>query len=200
MNASLAAVPTAREVSAALRGHRPVVVLTSTSAILAFSASAASTALVAFAVRHSTGMLFALTASERLDRLRIPDQPTLDSEHGSCRVTVAVDAAAGISTGISARDRARTLRTLGDVRSVATDLIRPGHILPVRCGEPGDAPELWARVRRIIVEATGDEVAGACHLVDRAGDIMDPVGGRSFAAEHDLLIVPVESADRLSFG
>jgi 3,4-dihydroxy 2-butanone 4-phosphate synthase/GTP cyclohydrolase II len=77
-------------------------------------------------IRQTSGFLFAPLPAERADLLDLP--PMVAHTH----LTVAVDAKDGVSTGISATDRARTARVLADPDARPADLVRPGHVLPVR--------------------------------------------------------------------
>ncbi|MDV7353717.1 3,4-dihydroxy-2-butanone-4-phosphate synthase [Rhodococcus oxybenzonivorans] len=109
-----------------LRHHRRVV--------LVGCAGAATTEQMAFLIRHTTGFLQVALHERTCDRLVLPEAtPTVRAistlGHGQC---VTVDAAAGITTGISGADRARTARILADPATEPGDLTRPGHLIPVR--------------------------------------------------------------------
>ncbi|BAH52871.1 3,4-dihydroxy-2-butanone-4-phosphate synthase [Rhodococcus opacus] len=102
--------------------------------VLVGCAGATTTEQMAFLIRHTTGFLQVALHERICDRLILPEAtPTLRTMstlgHGQC---VTVDAAAGITTGISGADRAHTARTLADPTTVADDLARPGHLVPVR--------------------------------------------------------------------
>ena len=102
-------------------------------ALLGLAAATANTAQTAFLIRHSSGFLEVGLPTTVCDRLGIPAMPTLVSttfEQG-CRQCIGIDAARGVTTGISAADRAHTARTLADFRTTASDLIRPGHLVVV---------------------------------------------------------------------
>lgn len=94
----------------------------------------------AWAVRNTSGLLCAPMTAARADALDLPPMVTDNQDPKKTAYTVTVDAATGVSTGISASDRARTLQVLADPRSVATDLIRPGHVIPLRA-RPGGVLE-----------------------------------------------------------
>lgn len=104
---------------------------------LVLAAEAANADSVAFLVRHSTGFLSVTMLAEDLDRLHLPPMCATWAKPQAGDVAVSVDAARGISTGISARDRATTVRTLADPRSVPDDLTRPGHVIPRRALDGG---------------------------------------------------------------
>jgi len=96
------------------------------------AAALATPERLAWMVRVTSGYLCAPMPGELADRLGLPPMVARNQDPRSTAYTVSVDAATGVSTGISAADRARTLRVLADPDSAATDLIRPGHILPLR--------------------------------------------------------------------
>ncbi|MCI9887263.1 3,4-dihydroxy-2-butanone-4-phosphate synthase [Micrococcales bacterium 31B] len=139
--ASLTPLP---EVFAALRRGLPVLVTDDEGrenegdAILA--AELATPAWIAWMVRHTSGYLCAPMPPEVADRLDLPLMVEHNEDSLSTAYTVTVDAAQGVTTGISASDRARTLRVLADAQSAPTDLIRPGHIVPLRA-RPGGVLE-----------------------------------------------------------
>ncbi|MGH7292824.1 MAG: 3,4-dihydroxy-2-butanone-4-phosphate synthase, partial [Myxococcota bacterium] len=83
-------------------------------------------AAISSLVRHGSGLVFAALEPKRLGKLQIPTMPT-DHDSRCPDVHVAVDA----SSGISAADRARTIRALAAATSIPTDFVRPGHVVPV---------------------------------------------------------------------
>ncbi|MEU6827122.1 3,4-dihydroxy-2-butanone-4-phosphate synthase [Nocardia beijingensis] len=99
---------------------------------LVMDASAATTGSTAFLVRHSSGIICVGLAAEDCDRLGLVGMSGVGGDHGGVDFTVSVDAAHDVSTGISAHDRAVTIRTLGSAGATASSLTRPGHVLPVR--------------------------------------------------------------------
>lgn len=159
---SMATIP---EVIAQLRLGRPVLVVDDEGrenegdAVMA--AETATAEWIAWMVRHTSGFLCAPMSSEIADRLALPPMTTLNQDPRNTAYAVTVDAASGITTGISAMDRARTLRVLADPGSSAQDLIRPGHVVPIRAVDGG------VRERAGHTEATVD-------LLRLAG--MSPVG------------------------
>src|SRR5690625_4324632 len=96
------------------------------------SAELATTETIAFMVEHSSGLLCAPMSDEIADRLELPMMVTNNQDVRQTAYTVTVDAAEGVTTGISAADRAHTVNLLAGADTVPTDLNRPGHILPLR--------------------------------------------------------------------
>ncbi|HEY8719349.1 GTP cyclohydrolase II [Pengzhenrongella sp.] len=119
-----------------LRAGRPVVVADSpdreNEADVVLAAASATPEWVAWTIRHSSGYLCAPMPSERADALELPLMVPHSQDPRRTAYTVTVDAARGVTTGISATDRAKTLRVLADPGSGPVDLIRPGHVLPLR--------------------------------------------------------------------
>ncbi|MBM7788471.1 bifunctional 3,4-dihydroxy-2-butanone-4-phosphate synthase/GTP cyclohydrolase II [Tenggerimyces flavus] len=103
---------------------------------LIFAADAATESLVAFMIRYTSGVICAPADEARLERLALPQMVSVNQESMRTAYTVSVDAASGVTTGISAADRARALRLLAADSSTAADFVRPGHVFPLR-GRPG---------------------------------------------------------------
>jgi 3,4-dihydroxy 2-butanone 4-phosphate synthase / GTP cyclohydrolase II len=159
---SLADIPTALR---ALQSGRPVVVADDEAreneGDVVMAAQFASQEWIAWAVRHSSGYLCAPMTNERADLLELPLMVAESQDWRGTAYTISVDAADRLSTGISAADRAHTLRVLADPASTPASLIRPGHILPLRAVDGG------VRERDGHTEATVD-------LLKLAG--LEPVG------------------------
>ena len=132
---------TIEEVLAELRAGRPVLVTDDADrenegdAILA--AELADPRWVGWMVRYTSGYLCAPMTEERADQLDLPLMWPASQDPLRTRYTVAVDAAHGITTGIDAVQRARTARVLADPSSTPSDLVRPGHVLPLRARAGG---------------------------------------------------------------
>jgi 3,4-dihydroxy 2-butanone 4-phosphate synthase/GTP cyclohydrolase II len=86
---------------------------------------------------HTGGVICAPMSPERADALGLPPMTVKNTSQRETAYTVSVDARAGISTGISAADRAVTVRVLADPRCAPDDLVRPGHVFPLRAKEGG---------------------------------------------------------------
>ena len=127
------------EITSAIRaiGRGEIVVVTDderreNEGDLIMAAEAVTTDALAFFLEHSSGVICAPLAAERLDELELPLMVRDNRESHRTAFTVSVDLASGITTGISAADRARTVRALADPHAVASDFVRPGHIFPLR--------------------------------------------------------------------
>jgi 3,4-dihydroxy 2-butanone 4-phosphate synthase/GTP cyclohydrolase II len=161
---------------------------------LIFAASRATPELMAFTVRHSSGVICVPMPGEMLDRLEIPLMTPHNKDRLRTAYTISVDARDGVSTGISAADRAHTARVLADSATEPGDLTRPGHVFPLRYREGG------VLVRRGHTEAAVDlaRMAGltpAGVLVEVVNDDGTMKRGpelRAFADEHGLRMVSIE--------
>ncbi len=92
---------------------------------------------IAFIVRHTSGVICMPVTGDRLDELEIPLMVAANTDSRRTAFTVSVDARAGVTTGISAADRARTILAMIDPETGPGDLSRPGHIFPLRYREGG---------------------------------------------------------------
>lgn len=104
---------------------------------LIFAAEKATPELIAFTVRYSSGYICAPLTEADCDRLNLPPMFHTNQDRRGTAYTVTVDAREGVSTGISASDRAHTIRLLADPKSTATDFTRPGHVVPLRAKNGG---------------------------------------------------------------
>ncbi len=102
-----------------------------------FAASKATPELLAFTIRHTSGVICVPMLGTELDRLQLPLMTAQNSERMRTAFTVSVDARDGVTTGISAADRARTVRALVDSATEPYELVRPGHIFPLRYTDGG---------------------------------------------------------------
>ncbi|OFT59035.1 bifunctional 3,4-dihydroxy-2-butanone 4-phosphate synthase/GTP cyclohydrolase II [Brachybacterium sp. HMSC06H03] len=183
---------------AEIAAGRPVVVVDDedreNEGDLILAAATATPEQVAFAVRHSSGLLCAPMSAERADALELPLMVAENADPFRTAYTITVDAADGVTTGISAADRARTLTVLADPGSVPTDLIRPGHVLPLRARAGG------VLERRGHTEAAVDltRMAGLpavgmiVELVHDDGTMQRGPALRAFADEHGLAMISIE--------
>ena len=104
---------------------------------LIFAAEKATPELVAFMVRYTSGYVCVPLTEADCDRLDLPPMYHTNQDARGTAYTVTVDASDGVSTGISAADRAHTIRLLADPASTADDFSRPGHVVPLRAKDGG---------------------------------------------------------------
>jgi 3,4-dihydroxy 2-butanone 4-phosphate synthase/GTP cyclohydrolase II len=135
---SIAGIP---EAVAALRAGKPILVADDESreneGDVIMAAEFATRDWLAWTIRHTSGFVCAPMTNEIADRLELPVMVVDNRDPLGTNYTISVDAADRSSTGISATDRAHTLRVLADLASTPESLNRPGHILPLRASDGG---------------------------------------------------------------
>ncbi|CQD14604.1 riboflavin biosynthesis protein RibA [Mycobacterium lentiflavum] len=156
---------------------------------LVFAADAATPALLAFMIRHTSGYVRVALPGSECERLNLPPMC-----HRSTALCVSVDVR-GTGTGISASDRARTIAALASAVSEASDFLRPGHVVPLQAGTDG------VLVRPRPAEAAVDlaslagrrRAAALCEIVSRRHPALMASGVEltEFAVEHGLPIVSI---------
>ncbi|WP_368680324.1 bifunctional 3,4-dihydroxy-2-butanone-4-phosphate synthase/GTP cyclohydrolase II (plasmid) [Rhodococcus opacus] len=160
---------------------------------LIFAAEKATTELLAFMVRHTSGFVCVPLTGEDCDRLALPPMCTINQDKHGTAYTVTVDAATGIGTGISATDRATTIRVLADRDSGAQDLTRPGHVVPLRARDGGVLSRAGHTEAAVdLARLAGLRPAGViCEIVSRTdpGAMARADELRAFADEHGLAMV-----------
>ena len=193
---SLATIP---EALAELRAGRPIIVVDNESreneGDVVLAAELASQEWIAWTVKHSSGFICAPMTDEIADRLELPVMVAHNEDARGTNYTVSVDAADRLSTGISAADRAHTLRVLADLDSTPSSLHRPGHILPLRAVEGG------VRERDGHTEAAVDllklagmtPVGAIAEIVADDGEMMRLPGLIELGRREGVLVVTIES-------
>ena len=104
---------------------------------LVMAAAKATPSAVNFMAKHGRGLICVPVTEERVTQLGLQRMVPQNREMYQTDFTVSVDAAAGITTGISAKDRAATIRVLGSPESRAGDLVQPGHVFPLQAKAGG---------------------------------------------------------------
>ncbi len=161
---------------------------------IVFAASKATPELLAFTIRYGRGLICVPMLGEDLDRLHVPQMTSHNQEHHGTAFTISVDARHGITTGISAADRALTIQLLADPASTSEDVVRPGHVFPLRYTDGG------VLRRRGHTEAAVDlaMLAGlppagvVCEVIGDDGTMMRLPALREFADAHGLALISIE--------
>jgi 3,4-dihydroxy 2-butanone 4-phosphate synthase/GTP cyclohydrolase II len=161
---------------------------------LVFAASMATPELLAFTIRYARGLICVPMLGTDLERLYLPQMTSQNQEHHGTAFTLSVDARHGITTGISAADRARTIQLLASHTTRRDDLVRPGHVFPLRYTDGG------VLSRRGHTEAAVDlaRLAGlppagvVCEIVNDDGTMTRLPQLREFADEHGLALISIE--------
>ncbi len=182
----------------AIAAGRPVVVVDDehreNEGDLIFAAQHATPELVNFMVRYTSGYICAPILPDACARLNLAPMYHESQDPRGTPYRVTCDVAFGITTGISAADRALTIKWLSDPRAVASDFTRPGHVVPLEANPGG------VLIRQGHTEATMDLVrlagcrpAGVlCELVNDDGTMKKMDDLRKFAVEHDLRLLSIE--------
>ncbi|MEV4312266.1 bifunctional 3,4-dihydroxy-2-butanone-4-phosphate synthase/GTP cyclohydrolase II [Actinocrispum sp. NPDC049592] len=198
----------ARDIERAIRdiaAGRPVIVVDDedreNEGDLIFAAEKATPELLAFMVRYTSGYICVPLTEADCDRLDLPPMFHTNQDRRGTAYTVTVDAASGVSTGISAADRAHTIRLLADPDSKPADFTRPGHVVPLRAKEGGVLRRPGHTEAAIdLAVMAGLRPAGVlCEIVSQKdeGDMARRDELEVFAAEHDLALISI--ADMIAY-
>ncbi|MGI8664592.1 MAG: bifunctional 3,4-dihydroxy-2-butanone-4-phosphate synthase/GTP cyclohydrolase II [Jatrophihabitans sp.] len=168
---------------------------------LIFAAELATPELVAFMVRYTSGYICVPLTEDDADRLDLPPMFHTNQDKRGTAYTVTVDAREGVSTGISATDRSRTIRLLADPATTSAELTRPGHIVPLRAKDGGVLRRPGHTEAAVdLAQLAGLRSAGVlCEVVSEK----DPSGMarvdelRAFADEHGLALISI--ADLIAY-
>lgn len=159
-----------------------------------FAAQHSTPALMGWTIRHSSGVICIPLGRDRAERLALPPMAIVNQDAKGTAYTVSCDAAAGVSTGISATDRSLTARVLADPASAPAQLTRPGHIFPLRAVDGGvreRAGHTEAAVE--LCRLAGCEPVGViAEVVHDDGEMMRLEALRRFADEHGCPLISIE--------
>ncbi len=182
---------------------RPVVVIDDedreNEGDLIFAATKATPELVGFMIRHTSGFICVPMEGRHLDRLGLPPMTVVNEDRRGTAYAVTVDARHGITTGISAADRARTIRVLVDSATEPYELTRPGHVVPLRAVDGGVLRRAGHTEAAVdLARLAGLNPAGVlCELVNDDGTMMRADDCRRFADEHGLALISI--ADLIAY-
>ncbi|MBM3878530.1 MAG: bifunctional 3,4-dihydroxy-2-butanone-4-phosphate synthase/GTP cyclohydrolase II [Verrucomicrobia bacterium] len=160
---------------------------------LIMAAEHVTAAAVNFMARFGRGLICVPTSSERLQQLGIERMVAQNRETFKTDFQVSVDAATGISTGISAADRARTIEVMADPTATPSDLVQPGHVFPLR-GKAGGVLQRAGHTEAAVdlVTLAGQRpVAVICEIMSDDGSMMRLAGLRRFAQRHRLKLCTI---------
>jgi 3,4-dihydroxy 2-butanone 4-phosphate synthase / GTP cyclohydrolase II len=166
---------------------------------LIFAAELATPQLVAFMVRHTSGYICVPLPAEECDRLDLPPMHHTNQDKRGTAYAVAVDAREGVSTGISACDRARTMTLLASAGSTPEDFTRPGHVVPLRAKEGGVLRRAGHTEAAVdLARMAGLRPAGVlCEIVNDDGTMARLPELHAFARRHGLALVSI--ADLIAY-
>jgi 3,4-dihydroxy 2-butanone 4-phosphate synthase / GTP cyclohydrolase II len=188
-----------------LAAGRPVIVVDDedreNEGDLIFAAEHATPELMAFMVRYTSGYICAPLTESDCDRLDLPPMYHTNQDRRGTAYTVTVDAREGVGTGISAADRARTIRLLADPAAGPTDFTRPGHVVPLRAKDGGVLRRPGHTEAAVdLARMAGLRPAGVlCEIVSQkdSGDMARRDELEVFAAEHELTLITI--ADLITY-
>ena len=157
------------------------------------AASKMTPALMAFMIRHTSGVICVPLPGDVLDRLQLPLMTPHNAERMRTAFTISVDALDGVTTGISAGDRSRTVRTLVDSATEPNEIVRPGHIFPLRYAEGGVLRRPGHTEAAVdLARLAGLTPAGVlAEVVNDDGTMARLPQLRAFADEHGLSLISI---------
>src|SRR5688572_9867989 len=168
---------------------------------LACAAEKVTPEIINFMARNGRGLICLSMTPERLDELQIPLQIS-EADNTATRGTafcVSIEARRGVTTGISAADRATTIQVAVDGRSKPSDLARPGHIFPLRARRGGVLVRPGQTEAAVdLARMAGLSPAGViCEIMNDDGSMSRMPELHEFAAQHRIKIISV--ADLVSY-
>ncbi len=160
---------------------------------LTIPAQFATPEVINFMARYARGLICVPMTGERLEQLHVPMMVSHNDSHFGTPFSISVEARAGVTTGISAADRAHTIQVLIDPKTRPNDLVMPGHIFPLRARDGG------VLVRAGQTEATVDlcKMAGiypagvVCEVMNEDGTMSRLPQLKRFGKRHNLKIISV---------
>ena len=150
-------------------------------------------------VRHTSGVVCVPMDGRELDRLKLPPMTDVNEDRKGTAYSVSVDSRDGITTGISAADRARTIRVLVDSATEPHELTRPGHVFPLRAAEGGVLRRPGHTEAAVdLARLAGLTPAGViAEIVNDDGSMARLPELRAFVDEHGLALVSI--ADLIAY-
>ena len=160
---------------------------------LIFAASKTTPELMTFMIRWTSGVICAPVTGDVLDRLGIPMMAPHNRERMRTAFTVSVDARDGVTTGISAADRARTVRVLVDSATEPYEIVQPGHVFPLRYTSGGVLRRPGHTEAAVdLARLAGLAPAGVlAEVVNDDGTMKRLPALREFANEHGLALISI---------
>ena len=160
---------------------------------LTIAAEAVTPATVNFMITHGRGQLCLALTPERLDALEIPLEPSYSGSPRETAFCVAIDARGKTTTGISAADRAATIQTAIDPATRPQDLVRPGHVSPLRARQGGVLVRSGHTEAAVdLARLAGRTPAGViCEILNKDGTMARVPELTRFARRHKLLFITI---------
>ncbi|WP_241663807.1 3,4-dihydroxy-2-butanone-4-phosphate synthase [Oecophyllibacter saccharovorans] len=198
MNTSPHPLPSAlREAVAAMRAGRMVIMVDDekreNEGDLILPAQFANQENIAFMARQGCGLICLALEGEQVDRLGLPPMTENNRDPRGTAFTVSVEAAEGVTTGISAADRALTIRRAADPASTPASLVSPGHVFPLRANPQGVMGREGHTEGAVdLMRLAGLEPAGViCEIMAEDGSMMRLPELKVFARQHGLPLISI---------
>ena len=146
-----------------------------------------------FMIKNARGLVCVPMLGKRLDELKLPLMTKINTEFTKCAFTVSVDVKKRTTTGISAFDRAKTIKALIDKNTKPSDLAKPGHIFPLRCDENGlkKRPGHTEAAIELAKLAGLYPAAVICEIIGENGKMAKLAELKKFAKKHNLKIISI---------
>jgi 3,4-dihydroxy 2-butanone 4-phosphate synthase len=182
----------------ALRNGRGVMVLDDENreneGDMIFAAETMTVEQMALTIRHGSGIVCLCITEDRRQQLELPMMVTNNSSQFQTAFTVTIEAAQGVTTGVSAGDRLTTIRAAIADGAKPSDLNRPGHVFPLRA-QPGGVLNRRGHTEATIdlVSMAGFKPAGVlCELTNDDGSMAHAPEVITFAKQHDMVVLTIE--------
>ncbi|MEX7623279.1 3,4-dihydroxy-2-butanone-4-phosphate synthase [Serratia marcescens] len=182
----------------ALRNGRGVMVLDDENreneGDMIFAAETMTVEQMALTIRHGSGIVCLCITEERRQQLELPMMVTNNSSQFQTAFTVTIEAAQGVTTGVSASDRLTTIRAAVADSAKPSDLNRPGHVFPLRA-QPGGVLSRRGHTEATIdlVSMAGFKPAGVlCELTNDDGSMAHAPEVIAFAKQNDMVVLTIE--------
>ncbi len=161
---------------------------------MVFVAETMTTEQMAMSIRHGSGIVCVCITEERRQQLDLPMMVENNTSHFHTAFTVTIEAAQGVTTGVSAADRLTTVRAAAADNAKPSDLNRPGHVFPLRA-QPGGVLTRGGHTEASIDLATlagFKPVAVLCELTNDDGTMARAPEVVTFAKQHDMPVLTIE--------
>lgn len=161
---------------------------------MVFAAETMTTEQMAMSIRHGSGIVCLCITEERRQQLDLPMMVENNTSHFHTAFTVTIEAAQGVTTGVSASDRLTTVRAAAADNAKPSDLNRPGHVFPLRA-QPGGVLTRGGHTEASIDLATlagFKPVAVLCELTNDDGTMARTPEVITFAKKHNMPVLTIE--------
>src|SRR5438874_1535863 len=160
---------------------------------LCIAAERVTAEAVNFMAKYGRGLICLALTEERCNQLELPLMVENNTSNYGTAFTVSIEARGGVTTGISAHDRAETVRVAMDARTRPADLLRPGHIFPLRAKKGGVLKRAGQTEASVDLALIAGMTPGAviCEIMNEDGTMARLPDLREFAVKHGLKIISV---------